>query len=120
MNTEEVLHDLSINIDWINDFPCHQFPGWKNVTNAMINAMEKIEKLSHDYMSIVQIGTIMSKELISRPDIVYCKDCIYCKEEQENIPAERLKCWNPWGLYEPYAVQPNDFCSRGKPRNNKD
>ena len=38
------ISNLETNIRWIEDIPSHQFPGWGNVTMAMLDAMELLKE----------------------------------------------------------------------------
>ena len=38
------ISNLETNIRWIEDIPCHQFPGWGNVTMSMRDALELLKE----------------------------------------------------------------------------
>jgi len=38
------INNLETNIRWIEDIPCHQFPGWWNVTMSMRDALELLKE----------------------------------------------------------------------------
>lgn len=45
MNDRKItISNLETNIRWIEDIPCHQFPGWGNVTMAMRDALELLKE----------------------------------------------------------------------------
>ena len=52
------ISNLDASIRWIEDIPCHQFPGWLNVTISMRNALEllKEQETQHDYEASVEMA----------------------------------------------------------------
>lgn len=43
IDRENVIENLEQNISWIEEIECHQFPGWGNVTMAMMDAVELLK-----------------------------------------------------------------------------
>lgn len=43
---DDCVHDLELQIDWIENIEGHQFPGWMNTVNAMRRAIALLEGFS--------------------------------------------------------------------------
>ena len=41
---DECINDLELQIDWIENIPAHQFPGWVHTVNAMKQAIALLKK----------------------------------------------------------------------------
>lgn len=49
-------------------------------------------------------------------EMTYCKDCIYCKKTDAtyHFKSDKYECTNREGLPFTLAIDPMDYCSRGK------
>ena len=63
------IKNLRESIDWIEKIESHQFSGWKNVTNAMEDAIEKLE----EYYS--RLETDQATPIHTITDKYLCGDC---------------------------------------------
>lgn len=64
------ISNLDTNIRWIEDNPSHQFPGWGNVTMAMLDAMELLKE---------QEAVEPEVEVLNEIDRLYrCPKCHKC------------------------------------------
>ena len=83
---EIAIGDLDASIRWIEDIPCHQFPGWLNVTTSMRKALKLLKEQS---------------------EIVLCKDCKYGEH--------MCKPWSDIICNQNRATHiPDWFCADGK------
>lgn len=86
--------------------------------------IERINYLSHDYERVrIDIVTECLLTDFVSPTIdpihaaggVYCYECRYCKQEQDNSNNTKYHCTN-YSFYDFKERNPDDFCSKGMKR----